>query len=123
MLIKYNKPNLRGLGDITLTPGLNDVPAEKWAVAVKTFGKNLQRLLDMGVIEIEEHDGQPLEAADLARLPERKAVKLVKDTVDERLLMRWHDGEERKLVVTAIEAQLEVLAKAGEPETKGPKAP
>ncbi len=116
MLIKNNKPNLRGFGDeLTLKPGVNDVPAEVWQKVVAKYGGNLQRLLDDGIVEVVEEAGAPIDAAGLATLTERKAVKLVKDTVDEDLLLTWHETEKRKPVVAAIEAQLDVLAKAGEP--------
>lgn len=118
MLIMYKKPNLRGIGPITLKPGLNDVPAALWQEAQKTYGPSITRMLDDGLLEVlEGKAGDPLELADLAKLPERKAIKLVTETVDDGVLTQWHESERRKAVIAAIENQLARLADTAPSET------
>ncbi len=116
MLINYKKPNIRGIGPITLKPGINDVDADLWASVQKDYHVGIKRMIDADLLEIvEDAKGDPIESADVSKLNEKKAVALVKETVDELLLMQWHEADKRKPVLEAIEKQLDKLAKAGEP--------
>lgn len=129
MLVIYNKVNVLRLAKMDpregkirgLMPGVNDIDDAEWAKCVKTYPM-LTRYLEEGVIEIPEtSDGKPVEANELGTLNERQAIKLVKETASEDLLLKWHDSEsasKRKGVVKAIEAQMDRLAKAGEPLKK-----
>lgn len=127
MLIQYKKPNILTIGSFRLVPGKNDIPQQIWDEAVKLY-PNVKRLIDDGVIMTfdkngnerdDESPGKPaLEATDLPKLQVKKAVKLIKETFDESLLMKWYELDQRAEISKAIEAQLEEIAKAAEPEGK-----
>jgi hypothetical protein len=132
MLVKYKKLNTVAFGNVRLIPGTNDVPQKDWEAALKLYPL-VRHLVDAGEIETFDKSGNvrdddastpaskaqpPLEVEDLSKLAEKKAVAMVKDTVDERLLNAWYQTEKRKAVIVAIEGQFETIAKAAEPEAK-----
>lgn len=128
MLVKYKKLNVFSFGHHRLIPGVNDIPQAEWEAALKLYPR-LKHFVDAGDIETMDKSGNvrdddakqpgaPLEAADLSKLNDKKAIALVKETVDERLLNIWYESEKRKPVVMAIEGQFEAIAKSGEPEAK-----
>lgn len=139
MLVKYKKVNILNVGDIRIIPGNNEIDQAQFEAAVKLYPK-LRRLLESGDLETFNKAGKvrdgddvvaaaagepgaakveaPLELADISKLNEKNAVKLVKDTVDSAVLTAWYETEKRAGVIKAIEAQFDAIAKAGEPEKK-----
>lgn len=124
MLVNWKHPRLLKAGSsmdgsaLLLKPGVNDVNPEHWDHAAKT--PLFKHYLAEGDLEVvPETDGREAgEVGDLSALNESKARKLVKDTNDEDLLLKWHSAETRQGVQKAIENQLDVLAKASKPAGK-----
>jgi hypothetical protein len=104
---------------LMLVPGANEVSPEVWAHVCARFPSLKGHYMAEDLVEVvEDAKGETVTADDIGKLNEKAAVKLVKATADEAMLLRWLDTEERKGVVEAIENQLEALAKAGEPVKK-----
>lgn len=126
MLIKYNKSNIHALAEHDgasvkkvhwLQPGWNEFPNKVFALY-----KNDPEILDMidnGVIELMDEKvkvGRKVETVgvsdaelDIRKLEEKKAVEVIKGTLNLKMLQRWADEETRHKVKRAVEAQLKPL--------------
>lgn len=135
-LIKSNKASLIAGAGLRLVPGINQVKDETWANALNT--RAIQQMLKDKVLEDvtpkELQQAAPLapkelkQAAPLAdeaegnksalkAVGQNKAIELVKETLDLRLLEEWAALEDRVKVKSAIATQIAKIRK----ETKPPK--
>jgi hypothetical protein len=100
-LVKNNEARVHNLGGhLTLGPGVNNPDPKAWAEAKKI--KLVQHHLEEGTFE-------ELDVKDLAQVSEKRAAKLVADTVDRELLKSWAASEKREKVKAAIVKQLEKI--------------
>lgn len=100
-LVKNNEARVHNLGGhLTLGPGVNNPDPKAWAEAKKI--KLVQHHLEEGTFE-------ELDVKDLAQVSEKRAVKLVSDTVDRELLKTFAATEKREKVKAAIAKQLEKI--------------
>lgn len=108
MLIMHNRDGLHHAGDLKLMPGLNEVDPDAWD-AVKDLPA-FAALLDDGTIEVlESKGGKQLKPKDIANIDEKKALELVSDTVDKKLLKEMQKYEKRAAVLEAIDEQLVLI--------------
>lgn len=85
--------------DLVLKPGVNDgVSPEHWALALKN--PVVRHYVEVGYLV-------PLDAESLARFPAVEAKRLVSECIDEKLLVKWRNGEQRAEVLAAIDKQLD----------------
>ena len=113
--IKYNKANIHTIGvmnpgqgmvqSIVLKPGVNQLSAAEWA-AIK-YHPDMKRMLEADDVEVvgKETDN----TSDLAKMDANKAVKMVGETLDHVVLVKWYAAESRDEVKAAIKMQLEKL--------------
>lgn len=110
-------PGVDGEAHGRLLPGMNDVKAADWKAAEPSMALHLER----GAVEVVEVDseepGQPgstSDAASVATMAQKVALKLIAETFDRDLLKRWESEEseanKRPKVLAAISAQLEAVA-------------
>lgn len=117
MIVKNNRLGLTGIGydeatkkcAVVLVPGPNEVSVEAWAKAadhpiVKTW-------LEDGTLEVFGED-KPTKAPEdiLVELHHKSAEKTARETIDIKLLKKWHAKEKREKVKKAIEKQIEELS-------------
>jgi hypothetical protein len=97
----YSAPG--GVGAIVrLLPGVNKVPGKTWAkVANDSFVKEHQESGDIEVL-----DGSVVE---LPKMTVTRAVDLIRGTYDKAMLRTWLKEDNRKPVIDAIDAQLQLL--------------
>jgi hypothetical protein len=127
MLIKYNKNNVHALGSFDgktinwLSPGWNEFPSDIWKIYEND--KEIQRMLADKQIELLEEKiitgkgknktveiiGKSDEELHLSKLPEAKAIELIKGTLNRKMLERWIDEEVRHKVKRALVEQLKPL--------------
>jgi len=107
VLIKNNLPSIIGTkfaGDfLRLLPGVNSFTTREW----KAFDLPVIRFhIGEGNIEIVEEKSE----TKLGDMNAKEAAKLVASTVDKGLLERWAADESRKVVLDAIEKQMDAIA-------------
>jgi hypothetical protein len=108
MLIVYNREGLHHAGNLHLLPGLNDVDEKDFAEVSKF--EAFKALVEEDIIEVlTSKDGKQLVSADIAKLPEKKAIELVAKTVSKGLLLSMQAAEKRQAVLDAISAQLDAI--------------
>jgi hypothetical protein len=108
MLVIHHRDGFHHAGNVHLMPGVNDVDEKEFAEVSKY--EAFKALLDDGTIEVlQSKDGKPLALADVAKLPEKKAMELVDKTVSKPVLKAMRDADKRPAVVEAIEEQLAVI--------------
>lgn len=105
--------------DKMLLMGINEVTKEEWDQI-----KNHPRLDDLfnpknGENELlewidgrgpEDNEHKTPESGNiLSTMPEKQAVKVIKNTLNKELLEKWHKTESRDSVVKALEIQFEKL--------------
>lgn len=84
-----------------LKPGVNRVPADVWRTAKEQV--MTQKHLEAGdLVELDK-------STDVAKMPEKAALKIVSETVDRDLLTEWKSGEKRPKVKAALKSQLAKL--------------
>jgi len=123
-LLKYNRPNTftfhsvlkvgeQIVGSLRFIPGVNEITEEQWE-AIKShpllpqlFKDDYFEWVDGVSPDDKVADKAPEEV--LEPLPERKAVKVVKNTLKKPLLDSWKENEKRPEVVEAIDNQLNKL--------------
>ena len=90
---------------VIFKPGLNQLDPKLWA-AVKVH-PDVKAMLDDEILEVigKESDS----AEDLAKMDDKKALKLVADTMDHTVLVKWYAAEKRDSLQVAIRGQLEKL--------------
>lgn len=86
-----------------LLPGVNEVDPVEWAKA--ELIPVVQHLIKDGTLVPKREQS----AADLSGMKATEATKLVENTFDKALLEKWFDGETRKGVLEAIEAQIDQI--------------
>ncbi len=93
---------------IVLQPGVNEAPTN-WA-DLKKHPLVKAGLEGESLVEI---DTAPKPGAkspdDLTGVPERRALQLVKDTLQPVLLQKWMNAEKRNAVIKAIGEQLDAI--------------
>lgn len=82
-----------------LYPGVNEVPAHKWAAALKQV-----------MVAMHVESGSWFEVPSIGELTDKKALEVVDLTVQKSLLTKWLESEKRANVVVALKAQLEKIA-------------
>jgi hypothetical protein len=98
---------------VVLLPGNNDVPAEGWEEAKEI--KIIQGFLKEGsLVEVSGAAAKASEQKGLGDLTVPEAQKLIDETFDRDLLATWRKADERKGVLEAIDAQLDLIKHAGE---------
>ena len=108
VLIKNNLPSIIGTkldGDfVRLLPGVNELTEKQW----KAFDDLpvIKFHIGEGNIELVEVKAE----AKLSDMNAKEAAKLVASTVDKGLLERWAADESRKVVLDAIEKQMDAIA-------------
>ncbi len=90
---------------LQLIPGVNDVREDLRNAALQRCKKQAQRMIDQALIVVEE--AQPVSLGDLTQ---GRAVALVRETLDEKLLKTWKGLETRKGVLSEIGKQLAKVA-------------
>jgi hypothetical protein len=100
------KDQITGVDEITLKPGLNSVPEDKWILAKK---------MPIVISELEEEVLVEVSGSSLADHSVPKAQKLVRECNDKDLLEKWKAEETRPSVVAAINEQF----KKFDPAPKG----
>lgn len=120
MLIKYTKASLYRCNEMRLIPGVNEVSDKVWD-SVKDNPLVKARLSNGEIVLMKVSTQAPQDskasqagapaAYSLAELNANEAKEIVKETLDLKLLEAWKEKETRKAVVTAIEKQIESLAK------------
>lgn len=114
MLVNYKLKNVYGCGEMQLIPGINKVDEKVWAEAQK-FPKTKWLMENEHLEVVEGEGGKKLEASadeSLASLSEKKAVKLVEETFEMRLLEQWKKTEKRNKVLDALDARMDEINKA-----------
>jgi len=97
------------LGKIQLLPGLNFVDKKEFEVQIK----KVEFWLKAGIVEVvDETEKEGQDPTKLSNYNARKAVQLVKDTVDGEILNKWLKEEDRQSVIEAIDKQLKKLEAA-----------
>lgn len=86
--------------NVTMLPGISEISDEDWE-RVKAH-KTIQHRIDEE--ELIERDSKPL-----FKRPEKEALRLVKQTVDSKLLAAWQKEDSRETVKKAILTQLDSL--------------
>ncbi|MFZ2875819.1 MAG: hypothetical protein WAZ94_15190 [Phycisphaerales bacterium] len=108
MLIKNNLPSIVATkldGDfVRLLPGVNELTEKQW----KAFDGLPVIQFHLGEGNIELIEAKP--EAKLSDLNAKEAAKLVGATVDKALLERWAADESRKVVLDAIEKQMDAIS-------------
>ena len=93
---------------VVFQPGVNEAPAQ-WP-QLKEHPLVVAALQGENLVEI---DTAPKPGAkspdDLTGVPERRALQLVKDTMQPVLLQKWLNAEKRNNVIKAIGDQLEAI--------------
>ena len=93
---------------VVFQPGVNEAPA-KWP-QLKEHPLVAAALEGESLVEI---DTAPKPGAkspdDLTGIPERRAVQLIKDTMQPVLLQKWLNAEKRNNVIKAISEQLDAI--------------
>lgn len=108
MLIKNNLPSIIGTkldeDFVRLLPGVNELTEKQW----KAFDglPVIHFHLGEGNIELIQAKAE----AKLSDMNAKEAAKLVASTVDKGLLERWASDESRKVVLDAIEKQMDAIA-------------
>lgn len=90
---------------IRLMPGVNQIEDADWE-KVKAL-KGVQVFLEEG--ELLEIDATPL-----PKRPSKDAIKLVKNTFDKALLLKWREDEKREDVTKAIAHQINEITPSKE---------
>jgi hypothetical protein len=111
ILVRNTRPRLHsipvnGYKTLQLSPGINQVPADAWKAA--ELSVSVKRSIDSGALEVKRpsEGGKPVDGDNqLKTLSVVKALRLVADTFDERLLKAWRNVETRKPVQEALDAQ------------------
>lgn len=121
MLVEYTKPNLFNIWinqheAITLKPGINDIPIEKWEMAKKKGGVK-KRLNDGSVKELEGASETTDETTAISEMRVGEAVDIIKRTYDIKLLENWLDSDNRSGITKACRKQLDFI----EEQTKSKK--
>lgn len=98
---------------IALKPGVNDVDPNTWK-ALKALPVIGHALSEGELVEVGVPEAKAPSVESLKGFKPDDAIKLVKTTVDRELLERWIDGESRKKVLDALEAQLDAVALKGD---------
>ena len=111
VLVNNMEDRLHNLGNhITLKPGVNEVPADKWAEVMKiTLIKD--HYVAKGIFKIIEENASI--ENPLLGLNTVKAIEMVQDTYEPALLESWLANDaikKRSRVVEAINLQLEMIA-------------
>ncbi len=113
MLVQYMRPNIHDAYGVKFTPGVNDVPVEKWEQCMKD--SEIQRLVEEGQMIVLKKDAKDAKEADktpsLLEFSEKKAVKFVQETWKDELLADWESHETRPAVKRAISEKRAELAK------------
>jgi hypothetical protein len=119
MLVKNNRPCLHSIpviatgSTIQLSPGVNPVPDEEWAhVEAHPMIQLHFKLGDLEVVRSKANDDNPLKS-----LSPSKAIKVVGETYDPRVLAAWKAAEARKPVVEAIDLQLATIDEETKPKS------
>ncbi len=112
VFVKNTRPRLHsipvaGFKTLQLVPGINQLDERAWSVALEH--ESVKRALDAGDLEVESKRGADTDNP-LKGLAPSKAVRLVGETFDERLLRSWRVVELRGPVLSAIDAQLGAMA-------------
>ena len=113
MLIKYAKANihhvsyatanLAGAATLKFLPGVNEIKDVEWE---KVKGHpDVARMLEEG--ELVLLGGK--KGAEFSEMDDKAALKLVKETLDFQVLLKWYKGTESESVKDAIEEQLKKL--------------
>lgn len=120
MIVKYNHPGILVIGykqsSVRLMPEINEIESSVWD-EVKNNPVIVQMLKDkkLEVISLKEEkkaeDGKPVDdsKSTLDGFQYKKAVALVKNTVDRDLLKKWKSHEKRPSVLQAIDEQLGIV--------------
>lgn len=116
MLVKNNEARIHRIGagvdhaEITLLPGVNDVPDRDWSKAkeIKLVGLQLKAKTFEEVGSSKESPGAG-EQKSPKDMKVDDAVKLIGETYDRELLKRWALEDERKGVQKAIADQQELI--------------
>jgi hypothetical protein len=109
ILVKNNQARLLSIPiargrTLQLKPGVNQIEEDRhWAIALLI--RLVKILLDNGDLEV-------LEEGTLKDLSLAKAIKLIADTFDEKLLKLWRKSEARKAVSEALDKQLQAMLEA-----------
>lgn len=125
MIIHWGLPNMMSgyvpgddkvsaVRDYVFLPGNNAVPDEKWAKIKKH--PLIQNYMDSGTLrEVVATDVEH----GLRDLKEPEAIRVIKETYDNRLLKAWNEKEKRAKISKAIETQLaDIEAKTKKEKSK-----
>jgi hypothetical protein len=107
------KEGTHGVDKITLRPGYNQVPADKWAVAEteKMVQYHLKHPKKNPMFEVEGRakGGEYI----LGKFSAEEAIAVVGETADDNVLTEWQLQEKRPSVLKAIVARIEELLPPG----------
>jgi hypothetical protein len=95
---------------VTLMPGVNDVADGDW-----------EKMQEIKIIKIYREEGslRELDATPISKRSPKDAVRVVKDTYDRGLLLKWREDDKRPQVQDAIGAQLKGITPTAEELGKG----
>lgn len=89
---------------VRLMPGTNELSKADWERMETT--PDVKAKIENGKIRIVADDS---EGESLAKLSIQKAKSVVKECLDETLLLKWIETEDRKSVLEAIETQMKLI--------------
>ena len=114
MLIQYMRPNIHDAYGVKFTPGVNDIPVDKWEKELSKDSE-IKRLVEEGHMIVLKKDAKDAKEADktpsLLEFSEKKAIKFVQETWKDELLAEWESHETRPAVKRAISEKRAELAK------------
>lgn len=120
------EPNIRfiscgkGEGDVTLKPGVNVIPQDRWELAKKTAflvpdpassHKKVRKsvvdvLIEAGSIQVLSQPHEKADETSLEGVPDPESIAMAKATYDLPTLHAFLHNEKRPAVKAALEAQL-----------------
>lgn len=125
MIVKRNKANVTIICGRFFYPGVNVIKPEDEKkfednetfvslLSIKINGLPIHEIVSEGEsTEVVDKKSGKTVKSDLAGMNATNAVEVVKDTLDIPTLESWIDTEDRKTVLKAINAQIEVIKSGG----------